>query len=88
MQVENYLVKRNQETCDGKIKYPTSKSAKSNNSRVYRGVAFIGRREPQRLHEYMCHKCGYWHLGHPVSTRDIRRKKGTLIPPHRKKFRL
>lgn len=83
-----YIFTSNEITCDGKKKFPTYKAAKEKQKHIFNGMSRFGIKEPERLEPYLCHNCRYWHLGHPLSTREQRRRKGRLIPPKRKKFRL
>lgn len=83
-----YLLVRNGVTCGGKKRYPTRKAAKERQTHIFNGLSTFGLRRPERLEPYLCHSCKYWHLGHPISVRDMKRKRGILVPPKRKKYKI
>jgi len=82
-----YIASRNHLTCNGKIKYESSRQARRENHRITKGVKIHNRTEPDKLHEYLCVHCGHWHLGHALRIRETKKKLGILVPPKRKKFR-
>lgn len=73
--------------CDGKIRYPNSKAARTANKKMTVGAEFHGRHY-EKLSPYYCTNCGGYHLGHEVRKRDAHRKGLRHVEPYnRRKMR-
>ena len=72
--IDSYYEKSNVTTCIGKKAFPSYKLASEFNNRAFtRGSALRNKgKKIERLHPYKCKKCGQFHLGHAIRTRQRR----------------